>query len=222
MRTCDRAHTPRWLQLSLAPPPRELPGMSPPPGGLRLNYVEGVLNMFKASLGPGCLSLPFAVSRVGLLLAPFEMIVLMACCVYNMHLMVTVKQNLAARPGLSGPVNTYGDCGEAVFGPKYGRRLIEFFVTLQQLGVPLPIPTNSTCPLPAASTAAQPRRLTGRALQESARCTSRSCRPTSTPSCTPPPGVMIDRRLPLCVPARWWPSRLSGGGAGPTFTSQTS
>eukprot|EP01051_Picozoa_sp_SAG22_P022935 SAG22_NODE_5705_length_964_cov_1.642117_1_plen_257_part_01 len=120
------------------------PRMSPPSAqGLQLSLAEGVLNLFKGSLGPGCLSLPFAVSRAGVLLAPAEMAVLMLCCVYNMHLMVSVKQTLVGRPA-TAHVSTYGDCGEAVFGPRYGRKLIEFFVTLQQLGVRAP-------PLPAAT-----------------------------------------------------------------------
>ena len=89
--------------------------------------------MFKGSIGPGCLSLPFAVSTVGLWVAPGAMAVLMFCCVYNMFLMVKVKHELTARPATSF-VQTYGDIGHVTFGPQ-GRRIVEIFVTLQQLGI---------------------------------------------------------------------------------------
>ena len=81
--------------------------------------------------GPGALGLAFASSRAGLALGPALLLGLQACCVYNMHLMVRLKQHMAREaPGR----RSYGDLGEFVFGPK-GSVAVETLVTIQQLGV---------------------------------------------------------------------------------------
>lgn len=107
--------------------------MSPPDQKHALTRFEAMVHMFKGSIGPGCLSLPFAASAVGLKFLPGAMVVLMFCCVYNMFLMVAVKQALQAQPATFW-VSTYGDIGHATFG-RHGRTGVEFFVTLQQLGI---------------------------------------------------------------------------------------
>lgn len=85
--------------------------------------------MMKAACGPGCLSLSFACSRAGLGLAPLMLMLLQGCCVYNMHLLIMLKQH-AAHTG----ARSYGDLGNFAFG-KRGRILVNAFVCLQQLGI---------------------------------------------------------------------------------------
>ena len=99
---------------------------------LALTVPEAVANLFKASLGPGCLSLPFALSRAGLAFVPI-IICLQAICVYNQHNLVRVKQTLATEIE-TADVRSYGDISHAVFGA-WGRGLVDTFVSLQQLGI---------------------------------------------------------------------------------------
>jgi proton-coupled amino acid transporter len=58
------------------------------------------------------------------------LLTLQSCCVYNMHLLVRLKQHMARE----GRGHNYGDLGEFVFGVK-GRVAVECFVTIQQIGV---------------------------------------------------------------------------------------
>ena len=98
-------------------------------GSLRSSVPEAAVNMFKSACGPGCLSLSFACSRAGLGMAPLVLLVLQSCCVYNMHLLVTLKQRAPHKGARS-----YGDLGNFVFGPR-GRVLVNTFVSIQQLGI---------------------------------------------------------------------------------------
>ena len=50
--------------------------------------TESTVNLFKAACGPGALSLAFACSHAGLGLAPFVLVCLQCCCVYNMFLLI--------------------------------------------------------------------------------------------------------------------------------------
>lgn len=60
----------------------------------------------------------------------------MGAAIYTCHLLVRLKHRLAAEPATAG-TQSYGDIGHAVFGLA-GRRLVESFVVLQQLGPPPP------------------------------------------------------------------------------------
>jgi amino acid permease len=106
---------------------------APPPAAQQLSFNEAALTLFKASIGPGCLSYAFAVSCAGLAVALPELAVLTATAVYCMHLIVSTKQALAAKLATAG-VRTYGDIGAAV-GGLGARRLIETCLVFQQLGV---------------------------------------------------------------------------------------
>ena len=89
--------------------------------------------MLKVSLGgPGCFSIAFALSTAGLIFVP-AMMAMMAACVYNMLLLVCVRQRLAACPAHAA-VRTYGDITAVVYGA-HGRLLVDIFVAVQQLGI---------------------------------------------------------------------------------------
>ncbi len=85
--------------------------------------------MLKSACGPGCLSLAFAASRAGWVLSPVLIIVLQMCCVYNMWLLVQLKQRFEGVGARS-----YADVAFHVFGPRC-RQLVDAFVSLQQLGI---------------------------------------------------------------------------------------
>lgn len=85
--------------------------------------------MLKSACGPGCLSLAFAASRAGWLLSPVLIIVLQVCCVYNMWLLVKLKQRFEPAGARS-----YADVAFHVYGPRC-RQLVDAFVSLQQLGI---------------------------------------------------------------------------------------
>lgn len=85
--------------------------------------------MLKSACGPGCLSLAFAASRAGWGLSPVLIIVLQVCCVYNMWLLIKLKQRFEGVGATS-----YADVAAHVFGPRC-RKLVDAFVSLQQLGI---------------------------------------------------------------------------------------
>ena len=91
---------------------------------------EATMNMLKAACGPGCLGLSYACSRAGLGLAPVLLLILQSCCMYNMHLLVQLKQHGARSAGSK----SYSDLGHLAFGPR-GRALTDIFVSVQQLGI---------------------------------------------------------------------------------------
>lgn len=93
---------------------------------------EATLAMLKATLGPGALALPYALSRAGLLALP-AMVALQAACVYAMHLLVRTKHHLV-RADAAKRHATYGDIGAAALGSA-GRAAVEVAVVLQQLGI---------------------------------------------------------------------------------------
>jgi amino acid permease len=128
-------------------------GAGGPPARAKTSVTESTVNLFKAACGPGALSLAFACSHAGLGLAPFVLVCLQCCCVYNMFLLIWLKQHfqvprdahLSRSAYHSDEVlikqhfqvtgaRTYGDLADRVFG-RTGRSLVEFFVGLQQLGV---------------------------------------------------------------------------------------
>ena len=85
--------------------------------------------MLKSACGPGCLSLAFAASRAGWVLSPVLIVLLQICCVYNMWLLVKLKnrfEDVGAR--------SYADVASHVYGPRC-RKLVDAFVSLQQLGI---------------------------------------------------------------------------------------
>eukprot|EP01052_Picozoa_sp_SAG31_P005484 SAG31_NODE_242_length_19350_cov_3.043998_3_plen_119_part_00 len=87
-----------------------------------------MLTLFKASIGPGCLSVAYAASQAGLAVAVPGTMLIAGLAVYCMQLLVRVKQELAPQG-----VQTYGDIGACLAG-QIGQRLVESFVVLQQLG----------------------------------------------------------------------------------------
>ena len=107
-------------------------GHGPPEGGaLRTTLPEATTNMLKAACGPGCLSLAYSASSAGWLLSSVLIVLLQCCCVYNMWLLIALKQRLEV---VGAGITSYADCAAHVFGPRC-RRLVDAFVTLQQLGV---------------------------------------------------------------------------------------
>ena len=58
-----------------------------------LSFFEALLHMFKGSIGPGVLSLPYALSQSGICFLPV-VLCLQAACAYCMLLMVKMKQDL--------------------------------------------------------------------------------------------------------------------------------
>mmetsp|Transcript_73599 Transcript_73599/g.207237 ORF Transcript_73599/g.207237 Transcript_73599/m.207237 type:complete len:484 (+) Transcript_73599:111-1562(+) len=90
---------------------------------------QAAANMLKAACGPGCLALAMPCSKVGAGMAPFIMLCLQLACVYNMHLLVSLKQHFQHCGARS-----YGDVGAHVFG-RPGRCLIDACTAFQQLGI---------------------------------------------------------------------------------------
>jgi hypothetical protein len=112
-----------------------LTGLAPLRGRLHATTAGGVYGLvccavFKAACGPGVLSVNFACSRAGLVLSPLVIMVLQFCCVYNMHLLIALKHRAEVAVG----AQSYGDLGRYVFGSR-GHKLVNFFVTLQQMGI---------------------------------------------------------------------------------------
>ena len=98
-----------------------------------LSFFEALLHMFKGSIGPGVLSLPYALSQSGVCFLPV-VLCLQAACAYCMLLMVEMKQDLESRPA-TAHVSSYGDVAAVALGGGLGRGVVDLFVVLQQLGI---------------------------------------------------------------------------------------
>ena len=98
-----------------------------------LSFFEALLHMFKGSIGPGVLSLPYALSQSGICFLPV-VLCLQAACAYCMLLMVKMKQDLESRPA-TAHVSSYGDVAAVALGGGLGRGVVDLFVVLQQLGI---------------------------------------------------------------------------------------
>eukprot|EP00729_Bicosta_minor_P018159 gene18159-16361_t len=80
----------------------------------KLTFWQAYLNLVRASVGPGCLSLPYAFSNAGPWLAPSLLVLLTVIVYINMRILVYLRHELQARVGSSTVVRTLGDIGNAV------------------------------------------------------------------------------------------------------------
>lgn len=95
--------------------------------------LQTVIVMVKGNIGPGCLALPFFFSLIGPILSIPVIFFIGSMCVYNMWLLVHIKNHLMVRnPDLK--VQTYGDLGLLIFG-KSGRTFVEFCLAFMQLSI---------------------------------------------------------------------------------------
>jgi hypothetical protein len=67
----------------------------------------------RATMGPGCLSLPWAFSLVGYVLGPVVAVLVTAAIAYNIHLLTSLSDRLTAR-GVKA--QSYDDVVSAAFG----------------------------------------------------------------------------------------------------------
>ena len=95
-----------------------------------LSFFEALLHMFKGSIGPGVLSLPYALSQSGICFLPV-VLCLQAACAYCMLLMVRMKQDLESRPA-TAHVSSYGDVAAVALGGGLGRGVVDGFVAKQR------------------------------------------------------------------------------------------
>lgn len=110
-----------------AKPANVEPGMTP---------RDAFFTLFKANVGPGCLSLPFAFAQAGTLLGPVSFVSLAAYSLYSQHLILDCKEaanDRRTRRGDQG-ARTYGEVAGACLGP-LGQTVTELSVVLVQLGI---------------------------------------------------------------------------------------
>ena len=93
--------------------------------------LQSYINVLKANVGPGCLSLPYAFSQAGTVLGPVGFSVLAAMALYNMHLLLDCQDRLK-RQGVAA--KTYGDVAQHTLGDS-GRALVDLFVVITQVGI---------------------------------------------------------------------------------------
>ena len=122
--------------------------------GKALSFWQGYLNLVRASIGPGCLSLPYAFSNAGTALAPVLLTALSLVIYVNMRTLVQLRRELQRRAAGGVHVWTLGDIGQAIGGP-HGRTLVEIPLVLMELGICIVyfefISTNIAATLPVSN-----------------------------------------------------------------------
>jgi proton-coupled amino acid transporter len=94
---------------------------------------QAYINMVRAGIGPGCMSLPFAFVNAGTVLGPGLLTILALLVWNNMKTLVEVRHLLQARhPG--DVILTYGDVGLFAIGPA-GKYVVEVMLVLMELGI---------------------------------------------------------------------------------------
>ena len=126
----------------------------------KLTQTEATLNMLKATLGPGCLALPFSATQAGMQALPL-MLLTQAACIFSMHSLIHTKnecchanqttkntEQMQLQPNRHEPSTTistrnhqqpdatitYGDLAHMAAN-KPGRAIVEVAILAQQLGI---------------------------------------------------------------------------------------
>ena len=100
-------------------------------GGDGASGASIFVNVLKGNLGPGCLSLPYAFSKAGAVLAPSAFFLIACAALYNMTLLLECRGALQRR-GVA--CQTYGELAAAALGPR-GKDIVDAFIAITQCGI---------------------------------------------------------------------------------------
>lgn len=103
------------------------------PDADRTTELQTYMHLLKGNVGPGCLSLPWAVSVLGI---PLMLLTLLGLCIittFNCWAIVRWKRRHGGGAA-SGRALTYADLGEMAYGPRF-RSFVVFCVCATQLAV---------------------------------------------------------------------------------------
>eukprot|EP00040_Diaphanoeca_grandis_P022848 m.123457 g.123457 ORF g.123457 m.123457 type:complete len:495 (+) comp28990_c0_seq1:349-1833(+) len=95
--------------------------------GGKISNVQAYLGMVRASIGPGCLALPYAFSKSGI---PIGMGMLLIICMFIYYNVVTLVQMKRS----AHKAGSYGDVGFAAAG-RIGRFVVEFALVSMEFGI---------------------------------------------------------------------------------------
>eukprot|EP00040_Diaphanoeca_grandis_P033285 m.203623 g.203623 ORF g.203623 m.203623 type:complete len:421 (+) comp32857_c0_seq1:356-1618(+) len=101
--------------------------------GNRATSKETFMNLLKVFIGPGCLSLPYAFTKGGFLLAPLVLILMTLMVYRNMRLLIGIKEQLK-RQHPDRQSSSYGDITRHVLGASAGK-LVDYVIVSMQLGI---------------------------------------------------------------------------------------
>lgn len=97
------------------------------------SWWQSYFNFVRASVGPGCLALPFAFEFAGLYMAPALLTLITLIVWYNMHILIETRARLNKNnPGKL--IRTYGDLGFYAVG-RTGALLVEILLVSMELGI---------------------------------------------------------------------------------------
>ena len=102
-------------------------------GETKATFMAAYLNFVRASVGPGCLSLPFAFANAGYILGPSLLTLLTLFVWQNMHSLISLRRRLRAE-NPTEDIRTYGDVGFYAMGHA-GGILVELLLVLMELGI---------------------------------------------------------------------------------------
>eukprot|EP00039_Didymoeca_costata_P024702 m.11182 g.11182 ORF g.11182 m.11182 type:complete len:418 (+) comp4392_c0_seq1:289-1542(+) len=91
------------------------------------------MNLLKVAVGPGCLALPFAFSKAGLLLSTV-ILCTMSAMVYRNALMIVETKTRVRKQNPSESILSFGDIATRIIGPKTGEMMNVLLVSMQ-LGI---------------------------------------------------------------------------------------
>mmetsp|Transcript_8727 Transcript_8727/g.12636 ORF Transcript_8727/g.12636 Transcript_8727/m.12636 type:complete len:503 (+) Transcript_8727:112-1620(+) len=91
-------------------------------------YFQTLLLLVKGYVGPGCLSLPWAFSQVGITLGCVVVLFFMAWTSYNCWIVLQIKRQHPSE------VNTYPDAGTWAYGPRFGA-FVSICICVLQLAI---------------------------------------------------------------------------------------
>jgi amino acid permease len=101
--------------------------------GFKASWWQSYFNFVRASVGPGCLALPFAFEYAGLYMGPALLTVIAVIVWYNMHILIETRSRLNKNnPGKL--IRTYGDLGFYAIG-RIGALLVEILLVSMELGI---------------------------------------------------------------------------------------
>jgi proton-coupled amino acid transporter len=102
-------------------------------GAVKATFLEGYLNFVRASIGPGCLALPFAFANAGYVLGPALLTLITIVVWQNMHSLIATRRRLIVE-NPTEDIRTYGDVGFYAMGHA-GGMLVEGLLVLMELGI---------------------------------------------------------------------------------------
>lgn len=113
----------------------------PPKKKHQTSYLESLMHLFKAGLGPGCFAMAEAVSNVGIVFAAILTIILSVICLYEQHVLLKCANNVRKHFNLQERPDYAMTFEMALQGnerfKKHSvifRRVVNVFLILTQLG----------------------------------------------------------------------------------------